>query len=102
MNALNGGDLCVNHDPSLILTRKEWRQRGGRNSRKQYEDLNVSSPRSVPEALELLSQTMAGVAQGRIDPRVGDVVASLVREYRQLFELQNLQQKVSELEHATN
>ena len=56
---------------------------GRRRNRKMYggETTDIKIPQSAGDVKRLLAETMAGVAAGRIDPKVGSTVGHLTAAY---------------------
>ena len=98
--ALPGSRFCVTHDPSRVTDLAEWRRKGGKASsntaraRKRLPDGALSAA----ELNGLLGTTLKGVLVGKIEPNVGNCVASLARAIRDVAGWADLDERLAALE----
>ena len=91
---------CRWHHPSLEAERREWSRRGGANrSNKQRAKRQLpDGALSAAQLNGLLGTTLKGVLVGRVEPNVGNCVASLARAIRDVAGWADLDERLSQLE----
>lgn len=73
-----GRDVCAFHDPDLADARADARTRGGRH-KATSERAERRLPASLRGVSRVVTDTLDGVAEGRVEPARGQAVASLAR-----------------------
>src|SRR5215831_6362182 len=76
---------------------------GGQKNRRYRLPLGAEQPRvpqSAKEVKEMLAEAMAGLHAGRLEPRVGSVMAHLGTSLLKAFEVVDLERRIGALEEA--
>ena len=100
---LPGSDLCPWHDPSWAERRQEWSRRGGKGKSNQAR-ARKRLPAGVmtnTELLGLVGLTINAVLSGRVEPGIGNSVASLAKAYIAVAEagaVERIEERLAELE----
>ena len=94
------GTYCVAHDPAAVVELAEWRRRGGRGkgNKSRAKKALPDGALSATELNGLLGTTLKGVLVGRIEPNVGNCVASLARAIRDITGWADLEERLAALE----
>jgi hypothetical protein len=99
---LPGSDRCPWHDPAWDERRREWSRRGGKGKSNEAR-ARKTLPAGVmtnEELLGLVGVTIKAVLSGRVEPGIGNSVASLSKAYIAIAEagaVETLQAEVNEL-----
>jgi hypothetical protein len=98
--ALPGSDFCVTHDPARVTDLAAWRRKGGRakSNRARAKRAVGEGALSAAELNGVLGVTLKGVLAGKIEPNVGNCVASLARAIRDVAGWAELDERLSALE----
>jgi hypothetical protein len=103
-NATTRSGLCFFHDPERAAERLEAQRAGGR--RNKAASLSSDTPdcdlKNVGDVVTLLGTTLNQVRKGQIDPRIANSVGYLSGILLKALEVDTLEQRVSDLEAATN
>jgi hypothetical protein len=98
--ALPGSDFCVTHDPRRVTDLAEWRRRGGKakSNRARARRHLADGAMTAAELNGVLGVTLKGVLAGKIEPNVGNCVASLARAIRDVSGWAELDERLAALE----
>ena len=99
---MDGGDVCVSHDPRRAEQLAESRRRGGKGrANKERARRQLPSATLTPNELQgVLSTVLVRVAAGQVHPAIGSSVATLAKALIAVKEATEITARLDALEAA--
>ena len=99
---LAGRDVCFVHAPELIERRRQGSIKGGanRSSRARARKQMADAVMTITDIDGLLCRSLVMVSEGRMEPAIGNAVASLAKTVTGIRQAGELERRLSELEAA--
>lgn len=98
--AVRGGLRCALHnDPDRAA---QLGRKGGANNRKVYEDNDreIPPPQNARDVKNFLSEAMARIRAGRMDPKLGTTLGYLGTSLLRAIETSDIEERLEKLEHG--
>lgn len=92
-----GRPYCAWHDPEIVAERAEWTRKGG-EGRSNANRAAKALPDDLKDVGQMLLTAMRDVRDGKLDPKVASALASLSNAYRGIFEVGQVDAKLSEID----
>jgi hypothetical protein len=97
-----GGDFCAFHaDPKRAA---QLGRIGGRKNRRyalRYEASPVRPPQTAREVKDLLAEALAGIHVGRLEPKIGSVMAYVGSALLKAIKTTDIEERIAALERST-
>ena len=98
--AVRNGIYCALHnDPDRAA---ELGRKGGAKNRKVYEtpDREIPAPQNACDVKNFLSEAMAEIRAGRMDPKLGTTLGYLGTSLLKAIETSDIEERLEKLEHG--
>ena len=97
-----GGDFCTFHaDPKRAA---QLGRIGGKKNRRYalpYDASPVRPPQTAREVKDLLAQALAGIHAGRLEPKIGSVMAYVGTALLKAINTTDIEERIAALERST-